>query len=265
MKNIQLDKNRLTLISGPCVLESVKHATFMAKEIKSRCDDLDIQHIFKVSWDKANRTALDHYRGYPLDEAIDMFREIKSEADVLITTDFHESWQAEKLKDVVDVLQIPAFLCRQTDMLVCASRTGLPVNVKKAQFISAEDTEKVVDKVKQSGNSEVWLTERGNIFGYGNYVVDMRNLVIMKQFAPVIFDATHSVQQGAKGGSSGSQREFIEPLAKAAVSVGVDGIFMEVHDNPDEALSDGTSSLDLRDLTPLLKKLKKLYEINNTL
>jgi 2-dehydro-3-deoxyphosphooctonate aldolase (KDO 8-P synthase) len=259
---IKLDKNRLTLISGPCVLESVKHATFMAKEIKSRCDDLDIQHIFKVSWDKANRTTLDHYRGYPLDEAIDMFREIKSEANVSILTDFHESWQAEKLKDVIDVLQIPAFLCRQTDMLVCASKTGLPVNVKKAQFISAEDTKKIVNKVKLSGSSDVWLTERGNIFGYGNYVVDMRNLVIMKRFAPVIFDATHSVQQGAKGGSSGSQKEFIEPLAKAAISVGVDGLFMEVHDNPDKALSDGTSSLDLKDLTPLLKKLKILYEVS---
>jgi 2-dehydro-3-deoxyphosphooctonate aldolase (KDO 8-P synthase) len=257
-----LEKNKLTVISGPCVLESVKHATFMAKEIKSRCDDLDIQHIFKVSWDKANRTALDHYRGYPLDEAIDMFREIKSQVDVPILTDFHESWQAEKLKDVIDVLQIPAFLCRQTDMLVCASKTGLPVNIKKGQFVSAEDTERMVGKV---GDAEVWLTERGNIFGYGSYIVDMRNLVIMRKYAPVIFDATHSVQQGAKGGSSGSQKEFIEPLAKAAVSVGVDGVFMEVHDNPTEALSDGTSSLDLKDLTPLLKKLKTLYEINNTI
>jgi len=254
-----LEKNKLTVISGPCVLENVKHAIFMAKEIKSRCDDLDIQHIFKVSWDKANRTALDHYRGYPLDETVDMFREIKSEVDVPILTDFHESWQAEKLKDVIDVLQIPAFLCRQTDMLVCASKTGLPINVKKGQFISAEDTERIVGKVK---GSDVWLTERGNIFGYGNYVVDMRNLVIMKRFAPVIFDATHSVQQGAKGGSSGSQKEFIEPLAKAAVSVGVDGVFMEVHDNPTEALSDGTSSLDLKDLTPLLKKLKILYGVS---
>ncbi len=252
-----LEKNKLTVISGPCVLENVKHAIFMAKEIKSRCDDLDIQHIFKVSWDKANRTALDHYRGYPLDETVDMFREIKSEVDVPILTDFHESWQAEKLKDVIDVLQIPAFLCRQTDMLVCASKTGLPINVKKGQFISAEDTERIVGKVK---GSDVWLTERGNIFGYGNYIVDMRNLVIMKRYAPVIFDATHSVQQGAKGGSSGSQKEFIEPLAKAAIAVGVDGLFMEVHDNPNKALSDGTSSLHLDDLTPLLKRIKRLYD-----
>jgi len=220
---------------------------------------LDIQYIFKASWDKANRTELKSYRGYKLDLAVNMFQEIKNGADVSITTDFHESWQAEKLKDVVDVLQIPAFLCRQTDMLVCAAKTGLPINVKKGQFISAEDTEKIVDKVK---GSDVWLTERGNIFGYGSYVVDMRNLVIMKRFAPVIFDATHSVQQGAKGGSSGSQREFIEPLAKAAVAVGVDGLFMEVHDNPDKALSDGTSSLDLKDLTPLLKKLKILYGVS---
>jgi 2-dehydro-3-deoxyphosphooctonate aldolase (KDO 8-P synthase) len=194
-----------------------------------------------------------------LDEAIDMFREIKNRVDVPILTDFHESWQAKKLKDVVDVLQIPAFLCRQTDMLVEAAKTGLPVNVKKGQFISAEDTERVVGKV---GDADVWLTERGNIFGYGNYIVDMRNLVIMKRYAPVIFDATHSVQQGAKGGSSGSQKEFIEPLAKAAIAVGVDGLFMEVHDNPNKALSDGTSSLHLDDLTPLLKKLKNLYEVN---
>lgn len=262
MNNIYLHNNRLTLIAGPCALESVEHATFMAKEIKSRCDDLDIQYIFKASWDKANRTALDHYRGYPLGEAIDMFREIKNGVDVPILTDFHESWQAEKLKDVVDVLQIPAFLCRQTDMLVEAAKTGLPVNVKKGQFISAEDTERVVGKV---GGADVWLTERGNIFGYGNYIVDMRNLVIMKRYAPVIFDATHSVQQGAKGGSSGSQKEFIEPLAKAAVVVGVDGLFMEVHDNPDKALSDGTSSLDLKKLSLLLIKLKRLYEVNNTL
>ena len=255
---VTLDNDRLTLISGPCAIENVKHATFMAKEIKSRCEDLDIQYIFKASWNKANRTALESYRGYPVDEAVDMFREIKSEADVFITTDFHESWQAEKLKDVVDVLQIPAFLCRQTDMLVCASRTGLPVNVKKGQFISAKDTKEVVNKVTSSGDSEVWLTERGNVFGYGNYVVDYRNIVIMREYAPVIFDASHTVQKGAKGGSSGSCREFIEPLAKAAVAVGVDGIFMEVHDNPDEALSDGTSSLDLKDLTPLLEKVLKI-------
>ena len=256
---VKLDNNRLTLISGPCAIESVKHATFMAKEIKSRCEDLDIQYIFKASWDKANRTELKSYRGYKLDLAVNMFQEIKNGADVSITTDFHESWQAEKLKDVVDVLQIPAFLCRQTDMLVCASRTGLPVNIKKGQFISAKDTKAVVNKVTSTGDSDVWLTERGNVFGYGNYVVDYRNIVIMREYAPVIFDATHSVQQGTKGGSSGSQKEFIEPLAKAAVAVGIDGLFMEVHDNPDKALSDGTSSLDLKDLTPLLKKLKILY------
>ena len=257
-----ISKDKLTLISGPCVIENINHSIFMAKEIKSICDELDVQHIFKVSWDKANRTALSHYRGYSIDEAIDIFKEIKTEIDVPIITDFHESWQADKLKDVVDILQIPAFLCRQTDMLISASNTGLPINVKKAQFMSAEDTKKVIEK---AGDSEVWLTERGNIFGYGNYIVDMRNLTIMKKYAPVIFDATHSIQQGTKGGSSGSHKEFIEPLSKAAISVGVDGIFMEVHDDPENALSDGTSSLDLNDLFPLLKKLKRLYEVNNSL
>jgi 2-dehydro-3-deoxyphosphooctonate aldolase (KDO 8-P synthase) len=255
---VKLDNNRLTLISGPCAIESVKHATFMAKEIKSRCEDLDIQYIFKASWDKANRTELKSYRGYDLDLAVNMFQEIKSGADVLVTTDFHESWQAERLKDIVDVLQIPAFLCRQTDMLVSASRTGLPVNIKKGQFISAKDTKSVINKVTSSGDSDVWLTERGNVFGYGNYIVDYRNIVIMREYAPVIFDASHTVQKGAKGGSSGSCREFIEPLAKAAMAVGVDGLFIEVHDNPDEALSDGTSSLDLKDLTPLLEKVLKI-------
>lgn len=255
----KLDKKRLTFISGPCALESVEHSIFMAREIKSRCDDLDIQYIFKASWDKANRTALNNYRGHSIDDAVNMFGEIKSKVDVPILTDFHESWQAEILKDVIDVLQIPAFLCRQTDMLISASKTGLPINVKKGQFISAEDTEKIVGKV---GSSDVWLTERGNIFGYGSYVVDMRNLLIMKKYAPVIFDASHTVQQGTKGGSSGSCKEFIEPLAKAAVAVGIDGLFIEVHNKPNEALSDGTSSLDLKDLTPLLHRVLKIRRAN---
>ena len=171
---IKIDNDRLTLISGPCVIESLSHCLFMAEEIKNICDKLNIQYIFKASWDKANRTSLNSYRGYPLDESIEIFKEIKDSVKVPITTDFHEPYQAEKLSTVVDVLQVPAFLCRQTDILVSASRTGLPVNVKKAQFISGLDTEKVVNKVRFSGLSECWLTERGNIFGYGNYIVDMK-------------------------------------------------------------------------------------------
>ena len=262
---IKFDNDRLTLISGPCVIESLSHCLFMAEEIKNICDKLNIQYIFKASWDKANRTSLNSYRGYPLDESIEIFKEIKDSVKVPITTDFHEPYQAEKLSTVVDVLQVPAFLCRQTDILVSASRTGLPVNVKKAQFISGLDTEKVVNKVRFSGLSECWLTERGNIFGYGNYIVDMKNLSIMKKYAPVFFDASHSIQLGARGGTSGSEREYIEPLSKAAISVGVDGLFLEVHDNPDKALVDGTSSLKLDDLFTLLVKVKKIYDINLTL
>lgn len=246
------------LISGPCVIESEEHTIHMAKEIKKIADRLGIPYIFKASFDKANRTKLENYRGVSIEDAVRIFDRIKNELNIPVTTDIHEAWQADVLKDSIDLIQIPAFLCRQTDLLVASAKTNVPVNIKKAQFVNGKDMERVVDKVVKSGNDNVVLTERGNIFGYGDYVVDMRNLVIMNEFAPVIFDATHSVQKGCSGGSGGSFKEFIEPLAKAALAVGIDGLFLEVHDDPENALSDGTSSLDLKDLEEFLINVCKV-------
>jgi|TARA_B110000977_G_scaffold201355_1_gene295541 2-dehydro-3-deoxyphosphooctonate aldolase (KDO 8-P synthase) len=257
--NVIFGKSKpFVLIAGPCVIENDTHPLFMAERIKIICDKLNIPFLFKASFDKANRTAMSHYRGVDIDTANKVFRKIKSELDVPITTDFHESWQAEILKDNVDLLQIPAFLCRQTDMLISAAKTGRPVNVKKAQFISGEDMEKVVEKIRIAGNKNVIITERGNTYGYRDYVVDMRNLVTMRKIAPIVFDSTHSIQKGCSGGSNGSNRQFIEPLARAAVAIGVDSIFMEVHDNPETALSDGTSSVRLSNLEDILKSILEI-------
>ena len=260
-KNITFgNSSPFVLISGPCVIESESHCLFMAHEIKKITDKLNIPFIFKASFDKANRTALKNYRGVSIDEAVKIFSRIKSEVGVPITTDIHESWQADYLKNVIDIIQIPAFLCRQTDLLVAAAKTGLPVNIKKAQFVEGKDMEKAVLKVRLSGNDNVLLTERGNIFGYGDYVVDMRNLITMRNYAPVIFDATHSVQKGCSGGSQGSNRHFVEPLAKAAAAVGIDGLFLETHNDPDTALSDGTSSIKLSDLESTLQNICKIIK-----
>tara|TARA_Y100000034_G_scaffold72127_1_gene86981 strand:+ start:3703 stop:4509 length:807 start_codon:yes stop_codon:yes gene_type:complete len=245
-------------ICGPCVIENEDHPLFMAEKIKEICDGLKIPFIFKASFDKANRTALSHYRGVGIDVANKVFEKVKLEIGVPVTTDFHEPWQADILKDTVDLLQIPAFLCRQTDMLVASAKTGLPINIKKAQFINGPDMEKVVEKVRISGNDNVVLTERGNIYGYGDYIVDMRNLITMRKFSPIVFDATHSVQKGCSGGSKGSNKHFIEPLAKAAVAVGVDGLFMESHDNPESAFSDGTSSIKLSGLRNILLNILEI-------
>lgn len=246
------------LISGPCVIESVEHTFHMASEIKKITNRLGIPYIFKASFDKANRTRLENYRGVSIDVAVEVFTKIRNELKIPITTDIHEPWQADVLKDYIDLIQIPAFLCRQTDLLVAAAKTGLPVNIKKAQFVNGVDMERAVNKVIQSGNDNVVLTERGNTFGYGDYVVDMRNLVTMRDYTPVIFDATHSVQKGCSGGSSGSNRHFIEPLSKAAVAVGVDGLFLETHDDPTNALSDGTSSIPLNQLEEMLNNICKV-------
>jgi 2-dehydro-3-deoxyphosphooctonate aldolase (KDO 8-P synthase) len=246
------------LISGPCVIESEEHTFHMAREIKKITSKLGIPFIFKASFDKANRTRLQNYRGVSIEEASRIFSRIRTELDIPVTTDIHEPWQADVLKDSIDLIQIPAFLCRQTDLLVASAKTNLPINIKKAQFVNGVDMERAVNKVVLSGNDNVLLTERGNTFGYGDYVVDMRNLVTMRYYTPVIFDATHSVQKGCSGGSSGSNRHFIEPLAKAAVAVGVDGLFLEVHDDPDNALSDGTSSIKLSDLEVMLNNICKV-------
>ena len=252
--NSLLNVEKPFLISGPCVIESEDHCMFMAENIKNIADKLGIEYIFKASFDKANRTALTNYRGLGLDKSLKIFARSRDELKIPVLTDFHESWQARSLQDCVDVLQIPSFLSRQTDLLVAAAETGKIVNIKKAQFVSGHDTKKMVDKCIDSGNGSVFLTERGNTFGYGDYIVDFRNLVVMSEYAPVIFDVGHSLQNGCSGGSSGSKIQFAEPYLRAALAIGVNGIFMEVHDDPENALSDGTTSI----------KLSSLYELLNS-
>ena len=254
-----LEADKPFLIAGPCVIESKDHCLFMAENLKKISEKFSLNFVFKASFDKANRTALTNYRGIGLKESIDVFSEIRNQFNVMTTTDFHESWQAKELAEVIDILQIPAFLCRQTDMLVSAAKTGKIVNVKKAQFISGYDTKKIVDKITLSGNEKVLLTERGNVFGYGDYVVDFRNLVIMKNYAPTVFDLGHSLQHGCSGGSTGSKMEFAEPYLRAALAIGVDGIFAEVHDDPTNAKSDGTTSIKLSQLESILERNIELW------
>jgi 2-dehydro-3-deoxyphosphooctonate aldolase (KDO 8-P synthase) len=247
----------LFLIAGPCVIESEEHVHFLAGEIR-RIVGPDF--IFKASFDKANRSSVGSYRGPGLDEGLRILGGLRK-AGYRVLTDIHEAWQAERAAESVDVLQIPAFLCRQTDLLVAAGRTGRTVNIKKGQFVAPQDMRHAVEKVRSTGNEDVVLTERGSSFGYHNLVVDMRGLVLMKQLGvPVVFDATHSVQlPGAAGSASGGQPEFIEPLASAAVATGaVDGLFVEVHEEPSRALSDGANALRLDRLGGLCRRLNAI-------
>jgi len=246
----------LLLIAGPCVIESEEHCHRMAQAIRQIAGD----YIFKASFDKANRTRVDSYRGPGLKEGLRILAGVRAATGLEVLTDIHTPDQAGPAAEAVDILQIPAFLCRQTDLLVEAGRTGKVVNIKKGQFMAPADMQYSVDKVRSTGNEKVILTERGTSFGYGNLVVDMRGLIIMKKIGvPVIFDATHSVQlPSAAGGVSGGEPEFIEPLAKAAVAVGVDGIFVEVHDNPAQALSDGANALHLSLLPNFLQTLGRI-------
>jgi 2-dehydro-3-deoxyphosphooctonate aldolase (KDO 8-P synthase) len=232
----------LVLIAGPCVIESEEHVHRMAQGIREAAGEF----VFKASFDKANRTSSDAYRGPGLREGLRILKGVKA-AGFPILTDIHEAWQAEPVAEVADILQIPAFLCRQTDLLVAAARTGRIVNIKKGQFVAPHDIHRAAEKVAAAGNRQVLLTERGSSFGYNNLVVDMRGLKIMRDAGwPVIFDATHSVQlPGGAGAASGGQPQFIEPLARAAVAAGVDGVFIEVHDQPEKALSDGANALRL--------------------
>ena len=248
----------LVLIAGPCVIESEEHIHFMAKAIRQAVGEF----VFKASFDKANRTSVNAYRGPGLQEGLRILAGLKA-AGFPILTDIHEASQAEPAAEVADILQIPAFLCRQTDLLLAAGRTGRMVNIKKGQFVAPHDIHRAAEKVASTGNSQVLLTERGSSFGYNNLVVDMRGLIIMRDGGwPVIFDATHSVQlPSGAGGASGGQPEFIEPLARAAVAAGVDGIFVEVHDNPAKALSDGANALRLDLLAPLWKKLLQIHKL----
>lgn len=250
------------LIAGPCVLESGDLAWKIAREVKAIADRLGIAYIFKASFDKANRTSLSSFRGPGAEKGLRILGRLREEVGVPVTSDIHEPAQAEMAADYLDILQIPAFLCRQTDLLVAASRTGKVVNVKKGQFVSPWEMEYVVNKVRSAGNERILLTERGTSFGYNNLVVDMRSLRVMRSFGyPIVYDATHSVQlPGGAGGSSGGQREFIPALARAAVAVGIDGLFLEVHPKPDSALCDGPNSLPLAEVEPLLKQLLAVRE-----
>lgn len=236
------------IIAGPCVIESMECLDAVAQELVriNRAQGTDV--IFKASFDKANRTSLSSYRGPGIERGLQMLADIKAKYGLRLLTDIHEAWQAEAAAEVVDVLQIPAFLCRQTDLLVAAARTGKTVNIKKAQFLSGADMEYPVMKVRESGNDDVWLTERGTTFGYNNLVVDFRNIPEMKRFTPnVIMDCTHSVQRpGAAGGKSGGNREYVPAMALAAKAFGATGYFFEIHPDPDNALSDGPNMLPLR-------------------
>ncbi len=247
--------NGLVLIAGPCVIESEEHVHFLAQEIKKSVGAF----VFKASFDKANRSSLSAYRGPGLKEGLRILKTVR-DAGFPVLTDIHEPSQAAQAAEAVDILQIPAFLCRQTDLLLEAGRTGKIVNIKKGQFVSPHDIRHAADKVASTGNNRILLTERGATFGYNNLVVDMRAIPIMRAFGwPVVFDATHSVQlPGATGSGSGGQPQFIEPLASAAVAAGADGVFMEVHEAPERALSDGANALRLDLLGPLWKKLLRI-------
>jgi len=248
----------LTLIAGPCVIESEQHVHFLAAEIRKIAGPF----VFKASFDKANRSSLASYRGPGLEEGVRILAGLRSEGYAVLT-DIHEPGQAEKVAEAADILQIPAFLCRQTDLLLAAGRTGRTVNIKKGQFVSPHDIRNAAEKVASTGNDKILLTERGSSFGYNNLVVDMRGLAIMREFGwPVIFDATHSVQiPGGLGHASGGESKFIPTLARAAVAAGVDGVFLEVHEAPERALSDGPNALRLDLLRALWEKLQAIHQL----
>jgi 2-dehydro-3-deoxyphosphooctonate aldolase (KDO 8-P synthase) len=256
-------KRPLVLVAGPCVMEDEKSTLHCAERLMTITNGISIPLIFKASYDKANRTSVTSYRGPGLKEGLRILARVKEELGVPVLSDIHSIEQVEPAAQVLDVIQIPAFLCRQTDLLVAAAASGRVLNIKKGQFLAPWDMENVVDKALSTGNDRIILTERGVSFGYNNLVSDMRSLPIMRRLGyPVIFDATHSVQlPGGQGGSSGGQREFVEYLARAAVATGIDGVFMEVHDDPDKALCDGPNSIRLDDLPGLLKKLKAIDAI----
>jgi 2-dehydro-3-deoxyphosphooctonate aldolase (KDO 8-P synthase) len=259
--------NQFFLIAGPCALESEENIMYMSKSIKDITDRLGIRYCFKASWDKANRTSVDNYRGLGLEEGMRILKKAKDENGVMIATDIHEPWQAAPVAEVADIIQIPAFLCRQTDLIAEAAKTGKIINIKKAQFLSPEEMGRVVKKFEYYGNTNLMMCERGSCFGYNNLVVDMTSLVRMRKFGyPVVFDATHSVQisgGGANYGNSG-KREYVPYLARAAMATGaLDGIFMEVHNDPDNAKCDGSCMLRLDRLEELLKQLIDIRNIQN--
>jgi 2-dehydro-3-deoxyphosphooctonate aldolase (KDO 8-P synthase) len=256
-------ENPLVLIAGPCVIESEKIAMKIAEKLKRITGDLHVPFIFKASYDKANRTSIKSFRGPGLSDGLKILQKIKTELDLQILSDVHKEEEIDPAAEVLDILQIPAFLCRQTDLLVKAAQTGKPINVKKGQFLAPWDMKNIVVKLEESGNSNILLTERGTTFGYNNLVVDMRSLVLMREYGcPVIFDATHSLQQpGGQGTTSGGQSEIVPDLARGAVAVGCDALFMEIHTDPSKALSDGPNMLQIDMLPELLEQLVTLDQI----
>lgn len=261
-KNISLGGKRMVLFAGPCAAESYDICFETGSAVKAICEKLGIDYIFKSSFDKANRTSSGSYRGPTREGGLEILSRIKKDLRVPVVTDVHESYQCAEVAEVADVLQIPAFLCRQTDLLKAAARTGKAVKIKKGQFMAPEDMKYAVNKVREEGNESVFLTERGVSFGYHTLVVDMRSLPVMRKYAPVIFDVTHSVQQpGGQGGSSGGQREFAPFLARAAAAAGVDGFFIETHPNPSKALSDGPNMIPLHEMEMFLIMIKKFWDL----
>lgn len=256
---------RLTIIAGPCVIESYEHASMMATEISAITKRVGLDLVYKSSFDKANRSSIDSFRGHGMEGGLEILAQIKQETGLPVVTDVHETWQVEKVSEVADILQIPAFLCRQTDLLVECAKTGRVVNVKKGQFLAPHDTKNIVEKLQAAGGEKILLTERGASFGYNNLVVDFRAFPIMRGFGvPVVFDVTHSLQlPGGLGKATGGQSQYIEDMARAGVACGVDAVFMEVHNDPSKAPSDGPNQLPLERLEKLLTKLKQIHELVN--
>ena len=259
--NFTVGGDSLVIIAGPCSLESLELGLEVGTKAKEVCDKLHLNYIFKASFDKANRTSIHSYRGPGMEEGLEQLAEIKRRLGVPILTDIHESWQAEPVAEVADILQIPAFLCRQTDLLVAAAETGHPLHIKKAQFLAPQDMAQVVEKCREANNPHVILCERGTTMGYNQLVVDMRSLVLMRSLGcPVVFDATHSVQMpGGKGSSSGGDRRFALPLARAAAAIGIDGLFIETHPTPAQAKSDGPNMVPLHKLEYFLRQISELW------
>ncbi|MEI6631707.1 MAG: 3-deoxy-8-phosphooctulonate synthase [bacterium] len=261
VKNIKIgDKHRLVLIAGPCVIESERLCLDTGKRIQEIASRLNIPYIFKSSFDKANRLSIDSYRGPGLKKGLDILSKVKQKLKVPILSDIHCQKEINEAAEILDIIQIPAFLCRQTDIVVAAARTGKVINIKKGQFLAPWDIAPIIKKIESTGNRDILITERGSCFGYNNLVSDFRSLAIMRQLGfPVIYDATHSIQlPGGRGGSSGGQREFVSGLSRAAVAFGCDGLFLEVHPDPDNAPCDGPNMINLKELEKLLKQIKKI-------
>ena len=263
LNDFKIGGNRLTILAGPCAIESQSVLDETAEELKKICAKLKINYVFKSSFDKANRSSIKSYRGFGIKKGLEMLQNVKAKFNLPIVTDIHLPEQAEPASKVADILQIPAFLCRQTDLLVAAAKTGKIVNIKKGQFLAPAQMKPLIQKVTDSGNNQILLTDRGTSFGYNNLVTDFRAIPIMKEFGyPVVFDATHSVQMpGANGDSTGGDRRFVPLLAKAAMAAGADVLFFEIHPNPEKALCDGDNMLYLKDAEKVFTVCKEIYEV----